>query len=391
MSNCFVTLSDGTLLDVMRGDLLFPYFGNWTAHVMLANAQSAPSGSCTLTCFSSSLTGFIYSSRSSDSEGRFYCMVVGGAGGLSSEIAPKGYNYQVNVSLPLNEILSSVGESISPFADPALLNTTIASWNRLRGSASLEISRLVDSIGGVWRVLPDGGVFIGTDSFSEAEDFDYIVLHEDPVHANVKLSLQTIGILPGNRFPISAYSGLSQRKIGACQYRFEEDETTMMVWFLEEGGIYTDPLHEGIEAFVKEVMRGVDYLAIYPCQVITQRLDGTVDIQPDSSKIPPMTSVPLRAPHPQIKLKIPPASRGNLVFEQGDPQKFAFHSYEMGEGGRKVSGVGDQVDLGFLVSVKNMTGAITSLTWNATAGDIPLGPGMIKTGWPNLEIGPEMS
>jgi len=389
MSDCTLISSDGTEFPIMNGDVLFPYFGNWSANLVLSGAESAPSGPCTMRYFTSKFSGFVL--RSGQFEGQFYCMVVGGAGGLSTEVSSTGYNYNVKVSLPLSQMLAEVKETISLKSDVSYLNKILPSWNRLQGSCSVEVSKLIDFSGGLWRVVDDGGVFVGVDSFQVAPDFSYTVLSIDPIHATARLSLESLSLLPGMRFPQSDYDNLSERKIGACRYLFTQGSSQLTLWFLEEEGVYTDALHAGLETFVKEVMRGVDYLASYPSRVIEQRADGTVDIQPDSDRVPPMTSVPLKVDNPGFKHKIPANSRGNLKFEQGNPQKFVFTEFEMGPGGRKVSGVGDQVNLGYLVSTKNMTGAITALVWDATAGDIPLGPGDIKTGWPNLEIGPEMS
>lgn len=390
MSTCTVTTSTGEELDVMSADILFPHIGNWSAHLSFVGSEEKVEGPCVLTVYDQDFTAYAIPEKSGDSEGRFYAMLIGGKGNLSTSISSKMYNYQISASLVISEILSEVGEVLSPTSSPSFLNKLLPSFTRLAGSASIQISRLVDVAGGVWRVLPDGSVFVGTDSFSTLNNFDYIVEYEDPTRGLVQLSANVSTILPGARFPISSYNSLSEQKIGCVRYLIEPDRSRTTVWFLGET-VVTDALHEGLEAFIKEVMRGIDYLGIYPSEVVLQRADGTLDIIPDDPKIPPMTSVPYRTFHPSLKLKIPPKSRGNLVFEQGSPSGFAFVDFEAGQGGRKMSGVGDQVDLGFLVSVKNMTGAITSLTWNATAGDISLGPGNIKTGNPNFEFGMESS
>ena len=393
MSLLSLITSDGNPIDIMSANILFPYFGNWSAHLVLANAESAPQGMCTLSLFGNDYTSYVIPTRSSDSEGRFYAMAIGGAGGLSSSISPKMYNSQIQVQFIVSDLLSEVGESISSTSSQSLLSTIIPGWTRMAGSASVALSQLIDSVGGIWRVLSDGSVFIGTDSFVQAASFDSVVLYQDPVHANATLATQTLALVPGQRFPTSPYDNLSNRKIGCCQYQVSPDQTTLTCWFLEESGVYTDPLHEGLESFIKEVMRGIDYLANYPCEVLMQRADGTVDLQPDSGKIPMMTSVPMLVPVRGSKLRAKPKDRGILLFENGNPQGFRFQLFESGVGGAKVARLGDTVNCGVLTITAVSDGVFTGtyVDGSGTSTTIALGTpipikGKIDSGSPDFEI-----
>ena len=397
MSTLSITLANGKTLDCQKGDLLFPYFGNWSASVIIAEATDAPTGKCTLTCFGKTFQGTIIDTRSGQSEGVFYCMVIGGNGGLSKDVTPLAHTNQITARIPLESLLSSVSETISTSSSTDLLSKIIPKWNRFGGSASIELSRLIDSLGGVWRVASDGSIFVGTDLFRQADNFDYVVIQKNPVHGSVTLALQTLGVLPGQRFPTSTYTEISNRKIGACQYKIMDTGSIANIWFLEENGMYTDNLHEGLESFIKEVMRGVDYHIAYPCRVISQRADGTLDIEPDDTKIPPMSSVPVRCFIPGAKYKVTENSRGNLIFENANPQKPAFTLYEMGTGGKKIARVDDEVNVGELKFTAVANGVLNGTYTNGkgtvitfTLGSpIPL-LGKITTGWPNLEVGPEM-
>ena len=397
MSNCYITLEDQTQLFVFRGDILFPYFGNWTAHLMIADAESIPAGKCKLTCLDKTFDGMIISQRTGESDGVLYCMIVGGNGNLSNSIPAKSYNYQIQASMPLQDIISEVNESLSTSSSLSFLNKTIPAWSRFAGSASIEISRLVDSIGGVWRFMPDGSIFVGTDNFIPAEPFIYTVTKKDPALANCTLVSESFGPLPGQRFPSDDDIGLQNKKVGACKFSISENKMKSTFWFLEEEGFYTDPVHQGLEFFIKEVMRGVDYLAEYPCEVIIQRADGTVDLIPDDERIPPLTSVPVRVNIPRSKMKVPDKTRGLLVFENGDPQKFAFHLSEMGVGGKKIARVDDKVNCGSLQFTAVANGVITGVYIDADGTTTPFSlnttiplSGKIITGWPNLEVGPEV-
>lgn len=395
MSLISLVTSSGTYLDVMNADILFPYFGNWTAHLVFANAESAPQGNCTLTIFGKNYESYVIPTRSSDSERRFYAMAIGGNGGLSKTISSKMYNSQIQVSLILNDLLSEAGESLSPTSSQTILNTIIPGWTRMQGSASISLSQLIDSVGGIWRVLEDGSIFVGFDTFSQAPPFDGIVLYQDPVHANATLATQVLGLLPGQRFPNSPYDNLSNRKIGACRYVIDPERTTLTSWFLEESGVYTDPLHQGLESFILEVMRGVDYLAEYPCQVLMQRGDGTVDVQPDSGKLPMLTSVPMYVPVRGGKLRAKAGDRGKVIFVNGNPQIVRFELFDTGVGGAKVARENDTVDCGTLMvtAISNVAISGTYTDGNGTVTPwslntpIPI-QGKITSGSPDIEILP---
>ena len=66
-------------------------------------------------------------------------------------------------------------------------------------------------------------------------------------------------------------------------------------------------------------MQPVDYLALYPAKVHSQDADGTLQVFPDSSRIPKMANVRLRTPFPQCKVQVGQGTRVLLGFEAGDP------------------------------------------------------------------------
>lgn len=66
----------------------------------------------------------------------------------------------------------------------------------------------------------------------------------------------------------------------------------------------------------------IDYLAQYPSSVITQALDGTLSVKPDSTLLPrAMTGIPIRLGLPGCTVKVDAGARVNVGFEAGDPDK----------------------------------------------------------------------
>lgn len=394
MANFSVVTDSGLSFDAIKADLLLPYFGNWTAYVVIESVDDEPSGGCTVSCLGTEFRGYIYPSRSKIAEGRYYCMIVGGNGGLVTAAQATSFNYQLTRQSVLTQMLATGSELISPTTSIDYLNELIESWHSSTGTVASQLSDIVDTIGGVWRVVKDGGIFLGTDEFSVSDDFEYEVKFESPVHASATLVVSSISAYPGTRFPQTAdYPNLSERKIGACRYIFTPNEPTkLMLWFLEEQGVYTDPLHEGMAQFVKETMRGVEYYKQYACRVVEIRTDGTVDVEPYDEKIPPMTSLPLRTSF-GAKYKPLAGENGILLFENGDPRKAVYVVTEMGSGGKRVARQDDEVSCGTIQFSTVANGVLTGTYVDGfgtsrpfVLGDVVTLKGKIKTGHPRVEL-----
>ena len=65
----------------------------------------------------------------------------------------------------------------------------------------------------------------------------------------------------------------------------------------------------------------MDYLAAYPCVAVKQNADGTLELQPDDTRIPPRSNVPIRYGVPGVAATISGGARVLLEFAAGDPQK----------------------------------------------------------------------
>lgn len=65
----------------------------------------------------------------------------------------------------------------------------------------------------------------------------------------------------------------------------------------------------------------VDYLASYPATAVTQNGDGTLEIQPDDSRLPSLSSVPIRYGVPGVSAQIANGGRVLLSFAGADPAK----------------------------------------------------------------------
>lgn len=64
----------------------------------------------------------------------------------------------------------------------------------------------------------------------------------------------------------------------------------------------------------------VDYLAAYPCVAVTQNSDGTLELQPDDKRLPPVTA-PIRIGVPGVTVTVANNARVLLQWTGGDPTK----------------------------------------------------------------------
>jgi hypothetical protein len=80
-----------------------------------------------------------------------------------------------------------------------------------------------------------------------------------------------------------------------------------------------DRIKGGLEAFVRSLLHRVDYFALYPAKVVAQNADGTLELQPDDTRIPPHSQVPIRLGIPGATVKVVAGGRVLLGFAGGRP------------------------------------------------------------------------
>jgi hypothetical protein len=71
----------------------------------------------------------------------------------------------VPLRIPLVDVLTDAGELLSTSADSAILSTTFPAWSRMSTGAGTSLAALVAAAGATWRVLTDGTVWVGVESW----------------------------------------------------------------------------------------------------------------------------------------------------------------------------------------------------------------------------------
>lgn len=81
-----------------------------------------------------------------------------------------------------------------------------------------------------------------------------------------------------------------------------------------------DRIKDALIRFIETAMSRVDYFALYPAKVISQNGDGSLELRPDSTKLPQdLSKVPIRLGLPGVEVKVAAGARVLLGFENGNP------------------------------------------------------------------------
>ena len=82
-----------------------------------------------------------------------------------------------------------------------------------------------------------------------------------------------------------------------------------------------DKTKQGLAAFIRSVLSRTDFLAMYPCQIVSQNSDSTLELKPDDARLPPYSNVPLRLGIPGCTVTVASGSRALVGWYAGDPSK----------------------------------------------------------------------
>lgn len=287
---------------VLSGVITMPRVGAWTADLS-ADADAALSGPATIVAGTQRWVGTVY--RGGLASGTAVAKVIGGAGGLARAVAPKFYR-NVTRRILATDILTEIGEALSPRSDA--LDGMVAVWSRCGGKAGAALRQLCDSFGASWRVLDDGTVWIGAETWPEAQ-LEHELVCEAPNGGWVEISSDELALRPGTTF--------LGRRVGRVEHRVSGRSVRSTVWF-DDDRAAEDP-SAAIEAIVRHVTAGSVYLGIFPARVVSQNADGTLELQPDDSRIPGMSQVPIRYGVPGISAKVAAGARVAIEFAGGDP------------------------------------------------------------------------
>lgn len=206
-------------LSVIQGRISLPRNGVWTAELEVDSDQPM-SGTVTLNV---SGVGLVGSVRKSGVYGGFAkTLVLGGAGGLNKVIPAKGYKGTPAI-IPLRDILTAAGETLSATSDSASKNYLLAHWAIHEGTAGSALICLLASLPGgpSWRFLQDGKLWIGPETWPTVEASADVV-EEDPTMAHVTVYSGLPAFFPGSKF--------GGEKVSYVEHRITQEKVRTHLW-----------------------------------------------------------------------------------------------------------------------------------------------------------------
>lgn len=192
-----------------------PRIGRWSARVQLVDASSFHAESpvnvgVELSDDSNTLDGSVFRSNSTSD----VVFVAGGPSTLHDDVIAKSF-FDATVKQILADTLADTG-TLATSSTPEVTAERI-DWTRTRDTSLVGIKVLADSVGASWRLLDDGSVWFGSESYPELEDFDATVLDTDGASGTTLVGVSTINLRPG-----VTWRGLT---VGDVEHSFNDDDS----------------------------------------------------------------------------------------------------------------------------------------------------------------------
>lgn len=312
-------MSDLTVsgVPVLRGDLLLPRVGQWSADLVL-DAETAPSGSVAIESpMGLRLVGTV--ERASSVEGRAEVRIQAGANGLGRQLEPVAYRPVggVRVRTILEDWARASGESLSQSMAPELLATFVPAWVRERGSAARAIRSLALELGCSWRFDAEGGLLLVRETWPTVDPDGVRVLRDDPVNDAVELAVDVplAELVPGVTWQGRRVSSVEAFIVGNGMHRvrllFENDLVT----------VSRDRSAIKYNLAQREEIDTLPFHGVYLARVVTQSADlSTVDVElepdvdPAQRRMPGLVRVPLYGGTPGAVLDVNPGGVAPRTF-----------------------------------------------------------------------------
>lgn len=288
-----VSLNDNDLA-LLRVRL--PLYGAWTAEATHGDPSVVPvvGAAAVVTLESQTFVGTVVR-VSSLGDMSWDTLVVGGAGRLGALLAPTQF-VGPTVGLVLDRALLEAGETRSPDISPALLARSLQSWRRPERTLGRELDALVSELGGdvTWRITPDGLVWLGEDTWEDAQVDDYDVMLWDAAAGLVRIGAENPTVSPGQTWSEAG-------RVGTVIHLVTADNTRSDLYLVEAGSDRGDREAGAFDALLGRP----DLLAFYQYVVVSQNGDGSLELRSTDARLPDLSRVPVRFGAPGMSVTIP--------------------------------------------------------------------------------------
>jgi hypothetical protein len=341
-----VNRSSGKAAGVLAGDIAMPARGNWIAHLEVGTEAPFVDGDLVKVVVAGDegkqaanafFFGFVR--RVGSWGGRSRLVVAGGAGGLSDTIDGDDLiaspDHDVPLELAARRICEAAGERLSETVD--LTGREIPRWTRARSTALQALDVLADAHGLGWRVLDDGSIWVGEETFPE--------LPRKSVGLQIALEPDDDLISCGvdGAADLRPGTAVLGRRVQRVAYTLEGSFRAELQ--LETAGGSGATAGGGIPANVRPIV----YREFRACKVVKRHPDDSLDLVPDDDTLPGMRQVSLRVGLPHCRVLLDPGARVLVAFEGASPA-FPYAVTHANDDGAThgIARVGDSVDCGWV-------------------------------------------
>lgn len=193
--------------------------------------------------------------------------IVGGGGGMSRKLDAKNYSSGPSVRTIVKEILGDK-ETLSLESDAGILNSVLPNYHRMEGIASHALTTVLGKLGAVWRILADGTVWIGKDTYPEVA-VPHVLEDEDWFSGILNIAPEAPTLRPGVTF---------------LGHKIEE-----VVHYASPDKLRTEArlnsVNSSLGKFLQLIQREIDYTKRYPARVSLVNGDGTIQVVPDDQRV----------------------------------------------------------------------------------------------------------
>jgi hypothetical protein len=296
---------------VISGTIPIPLNGRLTADLKLAITSAPPAAGKQVTLTFEGGQAYKCTVERSGPQGGFQAVrLVGGSGGLSKQV-PSRYYQGIPAATVIKDLLGECGEAVGDIDLPS----TLAFWVRPEGPAHEALRALMMRYPErIWQVAPNGKVNILVPTWP-----DY------PGELNIETEQPAAGsYLAGADPRLTPGVRLNMRR-GIEKLAKRVTRVTHLIGRhlrVEIGtGDGTDLGAEGLNRVIGQSLRWVDYLGLFPCRVLKDWGDMTLDLRPENPLLPEMTHVRLVPPIAGVRVKLKKDSVVILAFQSADPAR----------------------------------------------------------------------
>lgn len=254
-------------------------------------------------------------------EGVTQVHVVAGGGGAQMAATPKFY-VNPTAGAVLADLAKDMGTTVSDTADA--LSDEFTAWTTIAGPVGAQLTELLRPLGAAWRILPDGTLWAGVESWpaSDVDPEDWQPTGYDHINGVLDLGMVAPTLLPGTTI------GSDLVRIDRVEHVIDAGSVRTRAWVPRDNRLpaagEVDTLAPRLSRDFAAVGRGsltpVDFLALYLGTTKSQA-NQTFDIQPEDGRLPSMSGVPIRHGFPGLTVTVDNGATVLVGWRNGDPRE----------------------------------------------------------------------